>query len=322
MSVGRLCNVGLGKRTIAWCMLFLGVVAGASAENPAATQTTLTVATDNAGPRTRATLTAHVSGAPSGVVNFRSGQIDLGSALVDSEGKASLQTDLLPAGSHPVVAIYQGQSADLTSISNSELVQANVSTAAGFTVAATPTSLSTAVGGFVNSNVTVTPVNGFNAYVTLSCTGLPVNTTCTFTPVNVLAACTTGASGAETCTPGTSVMQIQTQTPSPNPTASNSGRQMQQFAFVLPVLFGLAGLGAGKRRAWRNLALGIVAFAGLMGMTACNARYRYLNHGPPPNQGTPVGSYTVTVQASSSTGSQTTFPPTEPQIALVVTAAK
>jgi hypothetical protein len=304
-------------------MVFLGMVAGASAaENATATQTTLTVATDNAGPRTRATLTAHVNGAPSGVVNFRSGQIDLGSALVDGEGKASLQTDLLPAGSHPVVAIYQGQSTYLNSISNPELVKANVSTAAGFTVAATPTSLSTAVGGFVSSNVTVTPVNGFNAYVTLSCTGLPINTTCTFTPISVLAACTTGATGAQTCTPGTSVMQIQTQTPSPNPTASNSDAGMQRYAIILPVLFAFAGLGARKRRTWRNLALAMLVFAGVMGMTACSQRYRYLNHGPPNNPGTPIGSYTVTIQASSSTGSETTTPPVQPQITLVVTAAK
>src|SRR5271156_3730731 len=284
-------------------MLFLGTVAGAAvAENATATQTTLTVAADNTGPRTRATLTAHVSGAPSGVVNFRSGQIDLGSALVDSEGKASLQTDLLPAGTHPVVAVYQGQSGYLHSISSSELVQANVSTAAGFTVAATPTSLSTAIGGFVSSNIAVTPVNGFNAYVTLSCSGLPINTVCTFTPVNVLAACTTSAAGAQTCSPGTSVLQIQTQTPSPNPTASNNHPGMQQYAFVLPVLFGLASLGAGKRRGWRNLALGMLVFAGVMGMTSCAQRYRYLNHGPPDNGGTPIGSYTVSVQASSSTG--------------------
>jgi hypothetical protein len=305
-------------------MLFLGMVAGvAAAETATATQTTLTVATDNAGPRTRATLTAHVSGAPSGVVNFRSGQTDLGSALLDSEGKASLQTDLLPAGSHPVVATYQGESAYLNSISNAELVQANVSTAAGFTVAAAPTSLSTPIGGFVSSNVTVTPVNGFNAYVTLSCSGLPLNTTCTFTPVNVLAACTTGTGGAQTCTPGASVMQIQTQTPSPTSTsARNSEVGMRRFAFVVPLLFGLAGLGARKRRAWRNLALGIVTFAGVMGMTACNARYKYLNHGPPANPGTPIGSYTITVQSSSTTGSETTTPPTPPQITLVVTAAK
>ena len=326
MSVGRLWNVGLGKRTIGWCMLFLGMVAGAAAaENATATQTILTVATDNAGPRTRATLTAHVSGdlgSPSGVVNFRSGQTDLGSALLDSEGKASLQTDLLPAGSDAVVAIYQGEAANLTSTSRPELVQARVSTAAGFTVAAAPTSLSTAVGGFVSSNVTITPVNGFNAYVSLSCNGLPINTTCTFSPTNVQATCTTSAGGAQTCTPGTSVMQIETQTPSPNPTASNADAGMQRYAFVLPALFGLVGLGVRKRRAWRNLALGMLAFAGLMGMTACSERYNYLNHGPPNNPGTPIGSFTITVEASSSTGSETTTPPTQPQITLVVTAAK
>jgi hypothetical protein len=327
LSVSRVWNVGQGKRTIGWCMLFLGMVAGAAAaENTVATQTTLTVATDNAGPRTRATLTAHVSGdltgSASGVVNFRSGETDLGSALLDSEGNASLETDILPAGTHQVVAIYKGQAVYLTSTSRPELVQANVSTVAGFTVAATPTSLSTAVGGFVSSTVTVTPVNGFNAYVSLSCTGLPINTTCTFTPVDVLAACTTAASGAETCTPGTSVMQIQTQTPSPTTTAYNRDGGMPRYVFVFPALFGLAGLGARKRRAWRNLALGMLAFAGIMGMTACSQRYNYLNHGPPANPGTPIGSYKVTVQASSSTGSQTTTPPTQPQITLTVTAAK
>jgi hypothetical protein len=170
--------------------------------------------------------------------------------------------------------------------------------------------------------VTVTPVNGFNAYVSLSCTGLPINTTCTFTPVNVKAACTTSASGAQSCTPGTSVMQIQTQTPSPLPNARNSNEGMGRYAFAFPVLFGLAGLGACKRRNWRNLAMGILALAGALGMTACSERYNYLNHGPPNNQGTPIGSYTVTVQASSSTGSETTTPPTQPQVTLVVTAAK
>ncbi len=154
-------------------------------------------------------------------------------------------------------------------------------------MAATPTSLSTPVGGFVSSIVTVTPVNGFNAYVTLSCTGLPINTTCTFAPVNVPAACTTSAAGAQTCTPG----HQRDADPDPDPfadkNARNSDAGMRRYAFVLPVLFGLAGLGARKRRTWRNLALGMLAFAGVMGMTACSERYKYLNHGPPPNPGTP-----------------------------------
>ncbi len=324
MSVGRVWNVGQLRRTIGWCMLFLGTVAGAAAaENTAATETTLTVATDNAGPRTRATLTAHVdadqTGSPSGVVNFRSGDTDLGSALLDGEGNASLQTDILPAGTHQVVAIYQGQPAYQSSTSKIEHLKANVSTVAGFTVAATPTSLSTAVGGFVSSVVTVTPVNGFNAYVSLSCTGLPINATCTFTPVNVPASCTTGASGAQTCTPGTSVMQIQTQTPSPLVAARSGDNGIRRYAFVFPAVFGLAGLGLSRRRAWRNLLLAMLVFSGAMGMTACSERYNYLNHGPPGNPGTPAGSYTITVQAQSSTGALTTTPPTLPQITLTLT---
>ena len=327
LSVGRLGNIGKGMRTAGWCMVFLGMVAGlgfaAAAENTAATRTALTVSTNNAGPRTRVTLTAHVSAdvsAPSGVVNFRSGGMDLGSAFLDGEGNAALETDNLPAGSHQVVAIYQGGAAYASSLSTPAQVQANVSTVAGFTVAATPTSLSTAVGGFVSSVVTVTPVNGFNAYVSLSCSGLPYDTTCTFTPVNVPASCTTSAAGAQTCTPGTSVMQIQTLAPSPANTAADRGDVgMSAYAFVFPALFGLAGLGTCKRRAWRNLALGMLAFAGAMGMTACSQRYNYLNHGPPGNLGTPIGSYTVTVDAQSSNGSFTVTPPTQPQLTLTIT---
>jgi hypothetical protein len=105
-------------------------------------------------------------------------------------------------------------------------------------------------------------------------------------------------------------MQIQTLAPNPG---------LRTAAFVFPALLGLAGLGARKRRGWRNLALAIVAVAGVMGMTACNARYNYLNHGPPGNPGTPIGTYTVTVEAESSTGSETVTPPTQPQITLAIT---
>ena len=301
-----------GMRTIGWCMLFLGMVAGAAAaENTAATQTTLTVATDNAGPRTRATLTAHVTGdqtgSPAGVVNFRSGNMDLGSAILDGEGNASVQTDVLPAGNHQVVAIFQGQPEYQSSNSRPEAVHANASPVAGYTVAASPTSLSTTVGGFVSVVVTVTPVNGFSAYVNLSCSGLPVNTTCNFTPLSVQASCTTTA-GKQTCTPVTSAMQIQTLAPSP-----------AVAVFVLPALFGLVGLSACNRRAWRNMLLGVVALAGAMGISACAQRYNYLNHGPPGNPGTPLGTYAVIVEAQSSTGSETTVPPTLPKLTLTVT---
>jgi len=334
LSVGRVWNKRQGMCTAGWCMVFLGMAAGvsfagamAAGENTAATRTVLTIVTNDGGPRTKVTLTAHVtapdqSWAPSGVINFRSGELDLGSAFLDREGNASLKTDNLSAGSHQVVAMYQGGAGYHASHSEPEHVVAHVSTVAGYTLTAAPTSLSVAVGGYANSVLTVTPVNGFNAYVSLSCKGLPINTTCSFSPVNVPVSCTTSTSGAESCTPGSSIMQIQTLAPSPAISALSRGEAgMLRYVFVFPALFGLAGLGACKRRAWRNLALGMLAFAGVMGITACSQRYNYLNHGPPGNPGTPTGSYIVTVEAQSSTGSEITTPPTEPQITLTITAA-
>jgi hypothetical protein len=311
-------NAVKALRTAGGCMLFLGLaVPVLAAQNTAVTRTTLSIAANDQGPRTRATLTAHVSATgdsetPSGVVNFRSGEMDLGSAVVDSEGNASVETDVLPTGDHRVVAIYKGTDSFQASLSSEESVHTNASSAvAGFTVAATPTSLSTTVGDFVSSVVSVTPANGFNAVVSLSCSGLPINTTCTFTPVNVTASCTTTA-GVQTCTPATSVMQIQTQAPTTKAVNGSSA------AFVFPLLFGLAGLGAWRQRGWRNLALTMLVFAGMAGLTACNPRYNYLNHGPPGNTGTPTGTYTVTVQSASSSGSTTTVPPANPQITLTI----
>jgi hypothetical protein len=297
-------------RTASGCMLFLGLtVAVVAAQNTAVTRTALSIDANDAASRTRVTLTAHVSAtngskASAGVVNFRSGSLDLGSAVVDSDGTASLETDVLPQGDHQVVALYKGTEDYQASVSAEEQVHANASGIAGFSVSASPTSLSTAVGGFVSSVVTVTPLNGFNAVVALSCSGLPVNTTCVFTPTNVPAGCT-----GSTCTPATSVMQIQTLAPSP---------KVATGALLFPLLFGLAGLGVWQRKGWRNLALTMLAFAAMSGLSACNARYKYLNHGPPGNPGTPAGTYAITINSQSSTGSATTLPATNPQITLTI----
>jgi len=77
------------------------------------------------------------------------------------------------------------------------------------------------------------------------------------------------------------------------------------WAFLLPGVLGLGGLAFGaRRRAWLS-RLSLVALVGLvtlLGATACNPRYYYLNHGPPTNPATPAGSYNVTVTGQSSNG--------------------
>jgi Bacterial Ig-like domain (group 3) len=304
-------------------MLFLGMIAVAAAETPAATRTTLTVTTDNTGPRTRATLSAHVEADPStiplGVVNFRSGNSDLGSAVVDRDGNASLMTASLPPGQHEIVAVYEGQTQYQTSTSKAQPLEAHASSVAGYTVGASSTSLKTTVGGFASSVITITPNNGFSGYVALSCTGLPAYSSCTFNPTSVSANCTTSQAGVQTCTPGTSTMEIQTLAPSPDNGKLEQNRTTTPvFAFAFPMLAGLAGFGAWKRRGWRNLLLAFVAFAGVLGMGGCAQRYNYLNHGPPGNTGTPAGTYTITVIASSSIGATTITPPSFPQITFVL----
>ena len=345
LNAGDVLRIKQWMRSCGLRMVFLGLALGlcftnlalAASTSTAPTQTALTVSSDNTGPRTKANLTAHVSAAggesaiPAGVVDFRSGNIDLGSAVIDGEGNAVLTTDNLAAGAHQVVADYQGDSTHEQSISASAQVDAQASNVAGYTISAAPTALSVAAGAFASSTITVTPVNGFNAYVSLSCSELPPATSCSFSPVNVLASCTAGAGQQQTCTPGLSTIQLQTIAPSgtqaptgaqiKNPSKPHSS--LPAYAFAFPALFaGLAGLRTRNHRAIWNTLIVLSLLAGALGMTACKERYNYLNHGPTPNPGTPSGTYTITVNSVSTTGSLITMPPTSPQLALTVTAPK
>lgn len=299
----------------------IGVAMG---DSMGATQTALTVNADNSGPRTTVTLNAHVeplSGmdVPAGVVTFRTGASELGSAVLDSNGDAALTTNNLPAGSHHVIAIYRGDSTFQGSISPSAEAAAAQSDVAGFILAATPSTMTVPVGSIASTTIAVTPVNGFNAYVSLSCSGLPPGATCSFSPDSVLAACTTSGS-TTSCPAGYSTMQIQTLAPSAELNMpAGSGHGWPVYAILFPAFFGVAGVGARKKRKVWNAVLLVLLFAGAMSLTACNVRYNYFHHGPTTNKGTPTGTYTVTVNSVSTQGSLITTPPTSPQIALTVT---
>jgi hypothetical protein len=59
-----------------------------------------------------------------------------------------------------------------------------------------------------------------------------------------------------------------------------------------------------RRHRWLS-RLSLVAFVGfvtILGTTACNPRYNYLNHGPSNNTGTPAGTYNILVTAQSNNG--------------------
>lgn len=316
-----LCGILLGIVLVPWM-----TANAAAAGNAAATQTTLQVTTEKTQAGTKATLTARVAGLnsvdiPSGVVEFRTAAQGLGSAILDGDGTATLITANLTPGTHQVVAVYRGDAAHSSSVSSSAQVDAEDSSVAGFTIAANPTNLQIPLGALGTSVMTVTPVDGFNAYVSLSCNGLPAQTYCVFTPNFLLASCTTGGNGQQTCTPVNSTMQIQTYAPSGSALTKLETRP-EKFpkyaAVVFPALLGFAGLGLRKKRAVWNIVLVLVLFAGALSLTACNVRYDYLNHGPTPNTGTQPGTYSVTIDAVSTTGSEITKPQTPLQMTVTI----
>jgi hypothetical protein len=149
-------------------------------------------------------------------------------------------------------------------------------------------------------------------FITFSCSGLPNETSCTFTPesVEILsttpASCASGAP-ASSCPP-TSSMLLQTQaeggTSARNARPGANARTVA-WALLLPGVLALGGLAFGaRRRAWLNRValVAMVAVMMTLGMTGCSPLYRYYNHAPGNPPATPSGTYNVTITAQSSNG--------------------
>ena len=287
--------------------LFVPALGAAAQSAPSlSTQTTILALTHDLHGRTQAAVTVTVlgeDGLPAvGAVSLRDAGVDLAGAALDANGDAHLTVDLA-AGPHALQAAYVGDASHLPSLSHVARVEAQTSTVPNFTVAVAPTTMPLTPGQSGTVTTTVTPVNSASLtapmFVTLSCSGLPDQATCAFTPENIeiLPNATAGI---------TSTMSLTTQVGSqslasvPRPVSTPVA-----LAILFPGAFVLGGLAwSVRRRAWlqRLSLLALVALVTLLGTTACNPRYNYFNHGPLANRATPAGNYTVIVAAQSSNG--------------------
>jgi hypothetical protein len=181
-------------------------------------------------------------------------------------------------------------------------VQAQVTGTPNFTVAASPATLSLTPGQSGTVVASITPQNSAALmapmFITMSCSGLPDEASCSFTPesLEILPNATA---------PLTSSMVILTQAASSTAALAHPQTNPVSWAILLPGALGLGGLAWGiRRRPWlsRLSLLALVALVTALGTTACNPRYYYLNHGPPVNPATPAGTYTINVTAQSSNG--------------------
>jgi hypothetical protein len=296
----------------------------AAAAQDVATRTTLNVSTTIRAGQTLATAAVSVSGEDgqpaSGAVEILEGNRILASAALDSAGQAAPSFSL-PGGAHALTAAYPGDARHLASSSPAVEADGANSTTPGFQVTVSPVAppsfpMVLAQGQSGTAEVTITPVNNSSLtapmFVTLSCSGLPNESSCTFTPesVEILAdtpaSCPSGSPPAS-CPPVSSMLvQTQGQESGQSPTAS-APRPPGAFAWaiLLPGTLGLGGLAWGTRRRrgfGRLFFLLLLSFVTALGASGCGPLYRFYQHGPGYPPATPAGSYTITVSAQSSNG--------------------
>jgi hypothetical protein len=263
------------------------------------------------------TVTADVttaSGTPTGTVTIEdeaSGSpVALGSQTLGPSDEANF-TFALPNGSHTLIAVYSGDSTyqSSTSLSVGQPVSSQCGSSFAVTVSSLSPSNALTAGQQGSATVTITPLPDFlgslgntPAFITVSCSGLPEQTSCSFTPENL------------EIVPGqdegvTSDMVFQTQGTTTAravpPAGHGHGSGPIAWAFLLPGTLGLGGLawGARQRRWLQRIALmALVGLVTTLGTTACNPLYNYYNHGPPHPPATPSGTFTITLTGQSTNG--------------------
>jgi len=299
-------------RTLPIAALALALAIPASAQaHPQATQTTLRSQTVDHN-STQATLSVSVRGEDglpaSGAVVILDNYRQLAGAALNANGEAQITVGLLP-GEHALRAVYNGDAAHQGSHSDVAPVSAITGGAPDFQVAVAPGSLTLTAGQSGTVTASVTPINSSALtapmFVTLSCSGNPDQSSCSFTPENleILPNATVAV---------TSSIVITTQAMPPHYGGSSAahpparpGTHRVAWAVLFPGALGMVGLAfSARRRRWlsRLALLGLLALITCLGTTACNPLYNYQNHGPPYNLPTPAGTYNLTVAAQSSNG--------------------
>lgn len=226
----------------------------------------------------------------------------LSGAALDAQGQATFRVDNLAAGDHALHAEFVGTSSDTPSTSQPLTLHTEAAAIPDFTIALAPSTFTVKTGGTAATTITITPLNGFTGFISLSCSGLPIDyVTCNNTPANL---------EITSATPQTAVMNIQTTATSsttagwlqkPAMPGAPLARGNGAYLALLPGFVGLGWLTRKRRKLMRSTMLLLLASVALIGATGCSAQYWYYHLGPIFG-GTPPGTYTITVTAQTSNG--------------------
>jgi len=255
-------------------------VAVTSSANPSYTGENITFTATIAG------FPANPLGGSTGTVAFSDGETVLGTAPV-SNGAASFATSFTSAGNHTITAAYSG---DATNAAASGTVTQTVDAPIALD-SSDSTSLTVAAGQSVTATVSVSGDAGFSGTVNFSCTGLPMNAGCSFSPASAAVSGTTAATTTLT------VSTAATMTASARD--GESSRALTVLACGLPLL-GLLTLLPIARGRRLLLCLGFALFVSATSLTGCGG-----GQSAQSQTKTAPGSYTFNVVATSGSATST-----------------
>jgi hypothetical protein len=219
-----------------------------------------------------------------------------------TQATAAFDGTQLAAGQYNITASYAGD-VNYTA-SNSTSLALNLT--ADFTVADRGITLQTVVAGqtaqYIN-DIAITPLFGFSSTVTVTCS-VPANgTTCTVNPSSYSTSSGVGTGSVSVTTTARSAGIFGSPSEPPQP-----------FSPVWPFLIVIAFLCAllchhaqtDQKRFARAPALTVVFLVLAIGVAGCGGTSGGTNPPPTVQTGTPAGSYTVTLTATSNSVTHTT----------------
>jgi hypothetical protein len=233
---------------------------------------------------TQLVLTANVSAqstVPTGLVSFVDGNSELGAVPLNSRGEASYPLTAAP-GLHYFIAIYAGDSKHRSSVSAAVLERMPLNDS-DFSLNLAARSLTIPQGQSITTLATVTSINGFNGMISISCSTESPNVSC-----QVPRSALSGGRGSSLIV----IRAVQSRVGASMHVglATFPGAALKGTLFVCVIALTVLLIPSIKRR---RLALASICILCAVRGAGCA--------GPSPvsKDLTPVGSYTLTIQASS-----------------------
>jgi Bacterial Ig-like domain (group 3)/FG-GAP-like repeat len=254
-----------------------------------------------------ATLTGSY-GTPVGSVTFIDSGQNLASVTLVN-GVASFTTSSLAVGSHTIQVSYPGNYEGQSQ--TSAPITVTITGTPDFSLSLSSPTATVTHGSAASTTISLTPLNGFSAATSLTCTGAPTNSTCSISSPSVTPA---GAAATATLTLQTSV-QSASLTPGRSPL--NPGASTPIVAGTLPL--GLLALLSARRRrvgsatarprpliCGESLFLAVSLLASLASVVACGGSSGGGGSAGPQTLYPTAGTYPLTVTATSGATIHTT----------------